>query len=52
MEHDPRIRRTFKNVKGQHNVEVWQWVGPDGTTFEEIGVSDREHHRNQARVYV
>lgn len=47
MEHDSRIRRNFKNVKGQHNVAVWQWMGPAGTTFEEIGVSDREHRQTR-----
>ena len=38
MEHDTRILRSFKYVNGQLKVEVWQWKGSAGTTFEDIGV--------------
>lgn len=41
VEPDTRIRRNFRNVRGQHNVACWEWVGPAGTKFESIGVSLR-----------
>lgn len=39
VEHDTRIRRSYKNVRGQHNVPCWQWVGPSSTGFDDVGVS-------------
>lgn len=42
VEHDTRIRRNYKNVRGQLNVACWQWVGSAGTSFDSIGVSFRE----------
>lgn len=39
VEHDTRIRRSYKNIRGQHNVPCWQWLGPSTATFDSIGVS-------------
>lgn len=38
VEHDSRIRRSYKNVRGQHNVACWEWIGPSSATFESVGV--------------
>lgn len=39
VEHDTRIRRSYRNMRGQHNVDCWQWVGPGSATLGTIGVS-------------
>lgn len=38
VEHDTRIRRSYKNIRGQHNVPCWEWLGPKSAIFEDIGV--------------
>ena len=39
VEHDTRIRRSYRNMRGQHNVDCWQWLGPRSASLETIGVS-------------
>lgn len=38
VEQDSRIRRSYKNVRGQQNVPCWEWLAPS-TSFDTIGVS-------------
>ncbi|CAM9161940.1 unnamed protein product [Choristocarpus tenellus] len=37
---DSRIRRSYKNIRGQNNIMCWEWLGPKTTTFDSIGALD------------